>query len=94
VVDCGLFHALDSDERAQYVAGLAAVTRSGGTVYVLCFSDQGPDTGPHPVTQDDLRGAFSADRGWSVVSIEPDRVQTTFHGEGGAPAWLATMQRS
>jgi hypothetical protein len=31
VLDCGLFHAFDSDERRHYVASLAAVTGRGGT---------------------------------------------------------------
>ena len=93
VLDCGLFHALDGDEQAAYAAGLATVTEPGGTVFVLCFSDQGPDTGPHPVSQADLRTAFAADGGWEIVDIEPDRVQTRFHDEAGAPAWLATIKR-
>src|SRR5271170_580840 len=45
VLDCGLFHAFDGDERPEYVASLASVTEQGGTLYVLCFSDEGPDTG-------------------------------------------------
>jgi SAM-dependent methyltransferase len=45
VLDCGLFHTFDGDERAGYVASLAAVTEHDGTLYVLCFSDDGPDTG-------------------------------------------------
>lgn len=92
VLDCGLFHALDRDERTQYVAGLASVTRPGGTVHVLCFSDEGPETGPHPVTQDELRAAFNAATGWDVVAIERERIETRFH-DHGAPAWLATIRR-
>jgi SAM-dependent methyltransferase len=44
VLDCGLFHALGSDERRDYVASLASVTGRGGHLYVLCFSDVGPGT--------------------------------------------------
>jgi SAM-dependent methyltransferase len=93
VLDCGMFHTLDGDERPAYVASLASVTEPGGTLYVLCFSDEGPDTGPHPVTQDSLRAAFGSGSGWRVAGIEPDRVQTRFHDENGAPAWLATLRR-
>ena len=93
VLDCGLFHAFDGDERPAYVASLASVTEHGGTVYVLCFSDDGPDTGPHPVSQDELRAAFNASNEWSVTAIEADRVQTRFHDDDGAPAWLATVKR-
>jgi SAM-dependent methyltransferase len=94
VLDCGLFHSLDSDERPGYVASLASVTDHDGALYVLCFSDDGPDTGPHPVSQDELRAAFHPGTGWKVADIEPDRIHTTFHGEHGAPAWLATITRS
>jgi SAM-dependent methyltransferase len=93
VLDCGLFHTFDGHERPRYVSSLASVTEQGGTLYVLCFSDEGPDTGPHPISQDELRAAFSAGNGWTVAAIEPDRVQTRFHDDG-APAWLATIKRT
>src|SRR5262249_40147524 len=38
VLDCGLFHTCDADERLRYVASLASVMEHGGTLYVLCFS--------------------------------------------------------
>jgi len=92
VLDCGLFHTFDSDERTQYVTSLASATEHDGTLYVLCFSDDGPDTGPHPVSQEELRAAFSPSTGWSIAAIEPDRIQTIFH-DNGAPAWFATIKR-
>ena len=93
VLDCGLFHTFDADERPGYVASLASVTEPGGTLYVLCFSDEGPDIGPHPVSQQELRAAFNSSTGWDIVSLIPDRVHTRFHGDNGAPAWLATIRR-
>jgi SAM-dependent methyltransferase len=93
VLDCGLFHSFDGDERQAYVASLASVTGPGATLYVLCFSDDGPGTGPHPVTREQLRAAFSPGTDWNIAAIEPDRVQTRFHDDAGAPAWLATIKR-
>jgi len=90
VLDVGLFHTFDADERRDYVASLSSVTRRGGTVYVLCFSDTGSDTGPHPVSEMEVRSAFTS--GWSVISVTPDRLQSRFHPHG-APAWLATVGR-
>jgi hypothetical protein len=92
VLDCGLFHSFDRDERAGYVASLASVTEPGGTLYVLCFSDVGPETGPHPVSREELTGAFNESRRWNVAGIEPDRIQTRYHRDG-APAWFATIKR-
>lgn len=80
VLDCGLFHTFDTDERPGYVASLASVAENNGTLYVLCFSDIGPDTGPHPVAQDELRAAFQPSNGWNIAAV-------------GAPAWLATIKR-
>jgi SAM-dependent methyltransferase len=94
VLDCGLFHSFDADERAAYTASMASVTGPGATLYVLCFSDDGPDTGPHPVSRDDLSAAFGPRTGWQIAAIEPDRVQTRYHDDDGAPAWLATIKRS
>ena len=93
VLDCGLFHTFDRDERPGYVASLASVTERGGTLYVLCFSDGGPDTGPHPIRQEELRVQFTPGNGWHVAAIEPDRLQTRFHGDRGAPAWFTTIKR-
>ncbi len=93
VLDCGLFHSFDAGERQKYAASLASVTAHDGTLYVLCFSDEGLGLGPHPVSQDELRVAFNPEDGWDIVTIEPERVLTTFHDDG-APAWLATIKRS
>lgn len=92
MLDCGLFHTFDAEEHPSYIASLAAVTEYRGTLYVLCFSDQGPNTGPHPVPDQELRAAFNPAAGWKVASIKPDRIQTRFHDENGAPAWLATIK--
>lgn len=92
VLDCGLFHTFDSDERRRYAASLATVTRHGGTLYVLCFSDVGDDRGPHPISEEELRAAFTAHTGWEIITIEPDMTHTRFHVDG-APAWFATIAR-
>lgn len=92
VLDCGLFHTFDDDERPRYATSLASVTEHEGTLYVLCFSDVGPDIGPHPIGQEQLRAAFNPSTGWRIAAIEPDRIQTRFH-DNGAPAWFATIKR-
>ena len=93
VLDCGLFHTFDGNERPGYVASLASVTEPGSTLYVLCFSDDGPDPGPHPVSQHELRAAFNPGTGWEVTAVKSERLLTRYH-EDGAPAWLATIERA
>lgn len=46
VLDCGLFHALDDDERRDYVASLAAATSRGGNLYVLFQASFAPQGAP------------------------------------------------
>lgn len=91
ILDCGLFHTFNADERRDYVESVASVTTRGGSLYVLCFSDLGPESVPHPVSQDELRDAFTSG-GWSVADVSPDRIETRIHAHG-APAWLAKIER-
>ena len=92
VLDCGLLHTFNGEERAEYVASVASVTEEGGTLCVLCFSDTGANRGPHPVREDELREALSASRGWEIAALEPERLVTRFH-ESGAAAWLVRARR-
>ncbi|MFD2419956.1 class I SAM-dependent methyltransferase [Amycolatopsis pigmentata] len=90
VLDCGLFHTFDAEERRDYVTSLASVTRPGATLHILCFSDVGPETGPHPVSEEELKAAF--DSVWNITSISPETLMARFTTDG-APAWRATIKR-
>ena len=91
ILDCGLFHTFDDEQRAQYVASLAAALVPSGRLFVLCFSDEEPwDGGPRRVTRAELEHAFAT--GWSLRSIVPERFATRLH-DAGARAWLATVDR-
>ncbi|HEY2480282.1 MAG TPA: class I SAM-dependent methyltransferase [Solirubrobacterales bacterium] len=93
VLDCGLFHTFDADERPAYVASLAAVTGPGATLFVLCFRPAGAEeVGPHPVGEDELRAAFSAAAGWRLADLERSQIEVTFD-IGTFPAWLVTVDR-
>jgi len=92
VLDCGLFHVFDDDERARYVESLAAVVGPGGRYFMLCFSQHQPgDWGPRRVTEDEIRASFA--RGWRVDSIEASRLVVTFLPEG-VSAWLSKVTRT
>jgi SAM-dependent methyltransferase len=93
VLDSGLFHAFDGDERRAYVASLASVMDRGATLHVLCFSDAEPgNLGPHPVSREQLEAPFGQDTGWAVAAVRPERCETRFAPDG-VPAWLATVRR-
>jgi SAM-dependent methyltransferase len=93
VIDSGVFHVFDDDDRARYVASLASALRPGGTCYLMCFSDHQPgDSGPRRVSQDELRAAFRD--GWAVASIAGEMFELNPGlGITTAQAWLATIRR-
>ena len=91
VVDCGLFHTFEPEQRRLYAHSLCEVLSPGGTLHVLCFSDEEPPgPGPRRIAQHELGDAF---RGIFVTSrIRPGRFETT--EPGWTPrAWIATLTR-
>jgi SAM-dependent methyltransferase len=92
VLDCGLFHIFDDNDRARYVGSLRASISSGGRYHMLCFSDRQPgDWGPRRVRQDEIVASFAD--GWHIESIEPTTIEVTID-DNGVMAWLATITRS
>jgi cyclopropane fatty-acyl-phospholipid synthase-like methyltransferase len=92
VLDCGLFHVLDDDDRAQFVDSVGAVVPTGGRYHMLCFSDrQAGDSGPRRVTKDEIRASFS--NGWQEDSIEAAKIDINID-PNGAVAWRASITRT
>jgi SAM-dependent methyltransferase len=98
VIDSGLFHVFSDEDRPRYVSGLAHVTRPGGRVFVLCFSDEEPGTqGPRRVSQGELRESFAD--GWAIeeirgvrLEVRPDLEGVSF-SEGGPKGWFSVIRR-
>jgi len=92
VLDCGLFHVFDDDERGRFVDSLATVVPAGGRYHMLCFSErQAGDWGPRRVTRDEIHASFAT--GWVVDSIEPTVIEITID-PAGAQAWHVAATRS
>jgi pimeloyl-ACP methyl ester carboxylesterase len=91
VLDSGLFHVFDDDNRRAYGESLKAAIAPGGRYFMACFSDRQPgDWGPRRVTEGEIRASFAD--GWRVDSIEP----AAFEIRTGPPdvlAWLARITR-
>ena len=92
VLDCGLFHVLDDDDRRSFVESLGAVIQPGGRYFMLCFSDRQPGSfGPRRITRDEIRASF--DKGWQVDSVEPAKLDSRM-GPDGILGWLARITRT
>ena len=92
VLDSGLFHVFDDEERARYVRSLLGAGEPGGRVAILAFSDRVPGQfGPRRVSRDEIETSFTD--GWEILSIEPATMDVTFTPTG-IPAWLAVIART
>jgi SAM-dependent methyltransferase len=91
VVDCGLFHVLEPQDRRRYAESLCEVLSPGGTLHLLCFSDaEPPGPGPHRIAEADLRDAFRSL--FALTRLRGGTFESRIH-EGGARAWVATLVR-
>ena len=91
VLDCGLFHVFDDDDRELFVPSLASVLPMAGRYHMLCFSEHQPgDWGPRRITQNEIRASFA--EGWVVDSIEPAIIAITID-PAGAQAWQVQATR-
>jgi len=98
-IDSGLFHVFSDDDRRQYVEGLASVLKSGGRLFLLCFSDAEPgDQGPRRVSRKEIEEAFAD--GWVIESVEPSRYEVrpdpndSSFQDGGPKAWFVVVRRA
>lgn len=99
LIDSGLFHVFGDDDRRRYVEGLASVLKTGGRLFLLCFSDQEPGTqGPRRVTKKEIEDAFA--EGFVVESVEPSRYEVrpdpndARFSDGGPRAWFVVAKRA
>ena len=93
IVDCGLFHVFEPEERGRYLAGLGTLALPGAELHLLCFSDREPDWGgPHRISEEELRGAFAEAGAWRLLSVEP--AVFALANPGLTPlAWHAVAER-
>lgn len=94
VLDSGVFHSFDDEERARYAGVLTRIARPGAALCLMCFSERQPgEWGPRRVTEAELRASFA--EGWSVDRIEPATFEINPLPEADSvDAWLAVFRRS
>jgi SAM-dependent methyltransferase len=91
IVDVGLFHTLQDEERPKYALSLRTVLSPGGRCFLLCWSELNAwGFGPRRVSRAEIRATFAAP--WAVESIEPEVLASKLP-RGEVHAWLATLRR-
>jgi SAM-dependent methyltransferase len=90
IVDSGVFHIFDDEDRAVYAEALAHVSTPGARLILLCFSEREPGQhGPRRVTADELGSGL---RRWVIEDLARvrycvrDDSELAF-SEGGPHAW-------
>lgn len=96
VLDSGVFHSFVGAEQSAYVDNLTRVTRHGGRLHLICFSEHQPgegEWGPRRITQAEIRTAFAG--GWTVEEIQPAIYRINkFHDTTHVKAWRALLRRA
>jgi cyclopropane fatty-acyl-phospholipid synthase-like methyltransferase len=89
VIDSGFFHALPDKKRPLFTKSLASVLDSGGTYFMMCFSEHEPGSwGPKRVTQAEIRETFR--QGWVINYIRETAFDTNL-GKRNCNAWLSSI---
>ncbi|WP_117594987.1 class I SAM-dependent methyltransferase [Haloprofundus halophilus] len=89
VLDSGLFHAFETDERETYARELAAAVSSGGHLFLVGFAEGATENaGPNPLTPDDIHSAFGNQ--WTVHETQESVFETRVRSEQGL---LAVVER-
>jgi cyclopropane fatty-acyl-phospholipid synthase-like methyltransferase len=92
VLDSGLFHVFDDEDRGRFVPSLRAVMPPGSRYYMLCFSDRQPGTlGPRRVSQSEIKEAFGHPD-WRIDAIDAVTIDTNMDAIG-VSAWRASIIR-
>jgi cyclopropane fatty-acyl-phospholipid synthase-like methyltransferase len=90
ILDCGMFHNLDNEERTVFADAIRSVLRSNGRYFMLCLNDERSRAGAaRTVSQEEIRSTFID--GFRIDSIE--RVRMEENGSDGVPAWLVKISR-
>ncbi|MHA2104763.1 MAG: class I SAM-dependent methyltransferase [Candidatus Hodarchaeales archaeon] len=91
IIDSGLFHIFSDIDRKIYIENLYQVLKSGGSLFILCFSDrETPGYGPRRVSKEEIKTSFEV--GWDIENIEETKFETNFLN-GSSIAWLIKLKK-
>lgn len=90
-LDCGLFHVFEPPVARAYALSLCEVLSPGGTLHLLCFSDEEPPGwGPRRIPEHELGDAFRSI--FALTRLRKGRFEALGR-EAGVKAWVATLVR-
>lgn len=91
VIDSGLFHSLDDEDRLPFAKQIRRVLVDGGKYFLLCFSDKEPGTeGPRRISREEIQRTFS--QLFRIDYIRDTFFASKYHTKG-AKAYLTSMTK-
>lgn len=92
VIDSGLFHTFNDNDRTSFAREMARVLKVGGKYFMLCFSDKEPTNwgGPRRITREEIEATFSSL--FKINYVKDAFFATRFHKDGGK-AYLTSATR-
>src|SRR3989441_11108682 len=83
VIDSGLFHTFNDNDRHVYAREIARVLVTGGRYFMLCFSEKEPTEwgGPRRIRKEEIETTFSPL--FKINYIRDASFATRFHTNGG-----------
>ncbi|MDH5375073.1 MAG: class I SAM-dependent methyltransferase [Candidatus Bathyarchaeota archaeon] len=92
VIDSGLFHTLDDDERSLYAKQIKRVLVRGGSIFMLCFSDKEPGSeGPRRISRKEIEETLA---GIFVINYIRDTFFASKRHKEGAKAYMVSMTKT
>jgi ubiquinone/menaquinone biosynthesis C-methylase UbiE len=89
IIDSGLLHSLNDDERALFANQIGRVLIDGGRYFMLCFSEKPGRESPRGISKKEIRETFSK-------TFRIDYIKDTFNAtrlHKRARAYIASMTR-
>ena len=91
VIDSGLFHTLEDNERRLFAMQIRRVLANGGRYFMLCFSDKEPgNEGPRRISRKEIKDAFS--EMFKINYIKDTFFASKYHRKG-ARAYIVSMTK-
>jgi len=72
IVDTGFYHLFNQADTEGFIDELAQALQPQGRYYLLAFGIEFASVNvPRAITEEEIRGRFTAERGWRVLDLQP-----------------------
>jgi cyclopropane fatty-acyl-phospholipid synthase-like methyltransferase len=94
VIDSGMYHGLDDDDKRRYLAAAHRATRPGATLLLTAFTDANAEgrAWPRPMVSERTLRDTLGEAGWDITSLTTATTHLTHEGTDAA-FWMLQARR-